>query len=93
MNHARPLPVVLCDVIPGSLCGAGTVMTVKPDQSTRCNHESNHAYAQFPDLKHAKIDKDRKHRPVGLKMSDTLIMMLCEIGLMVIYGLFVEQEK
>jgi len=47
----------------------------------------------FPDLKHAKVDRDKKHRPPGLKMSDTLIMMFAEIVLMIIYGLFVQQEK
>lgn len=46
----------------------------------------------FPDLKHAKVDHDRKHRPPGLKLSDTLVMMLAEIALMIVYGLFVENE-
>eukprot|EP00285_Hemiselmis_virescens_P007624 CAMPEP_0173383260 /NCGR_PEP_ID=MMETSP1356-20130122/5816_1 /TAXON_ID=77927 ORGANISM="Hemiselmis virescens, Strain PCC157" /NCGR_SAMPLE_ID=MMETSP1356 /ASSEMBLY_ACC=CAM_ASM_000847 /LENGTH=623 /DNA_ID=CAMNT_0014338039 /DNA_START=120 /DNA_END=1991 /DNA_ORIENTATION=- len=46
----------------------------------------------FPDLKHAKVHHDRKHRPPGLKLSDTLIMMFAEIVLMIFYGLFVENE-
>mmetsp|Transcript_10903 Transcript_10903/g.21915 ORF Transcript_10903/g.21915 Transcript_10903/m.21915 type:complete len:617 (+) Transcript_10903:185-2035(+) len=47
----------------------------------------------FPDVKAAKVDHDRKHRPPGLKVSDTLILLVAQMLLMVVYGLYVKQER
>mmetsp|Transcript_26548 Transcript_26548/g.63459 ORF Transcript_26548/g.63459 Transcript_26548/m.63459 type:complete len:616 (+) Transcript_26548:411-2258(+) len=47
----------------------------------------------FQDLKQARVDRDRKHRPPGLKMSDTLVMLFVQVFLMVIYGIFVTQDS
>jgi hypothetical protein len=46
----------------------------------------------FQDLKAAKVEKDRKHRPPGLKMSDTVVMLVVQVFLMIIYGIFVTQD-
>ena len=47
----------------------------------------------FADLKAAKVYHDRIHRPPGLKFTDTMIMLAVQAILLVIYGLFVIQEK
>jgi hypothetical protein len=36
---------------------------------------------------------DRIHRPPGLKFSDTMVLLASQIVLLVLYGLFVEQEQ
>ena len=33
----------------------------------------------FQDLKAARVDRDRKHRPPGLKMSDTFVMLFVQV--------------
>jgi len=39
----------------------------------------------FQDLKAARVDRDRKHRPPGLKMSDTFVMLFVQVPSRCIY--------
>jgi hypothetical protein len=47
----------------------------------------------FADLKAAKVYHARIHRPPGLKFSDTMVLLAAQTVLLVLYGLFVQQEK
>ena len=48
---------------------------------------------KFADLKHAKIYHDKLHRPPGLKFGDTIIMLVVQSALLLVYGLYVVQNE